>query len=190
MDRRQRKTRTSVFNAFIALLREKDYASITVQDIIDRADIGRATFYAHFKTKDDLLKALCNELFSHITESLKQHDHDDDGNSDVRSNIFLHLTIHIMNNDDSMLTLLSSENNEIFYSNFKEDMCGLVKGLIDDGILMCRSGLPESYLINHIASTFVGTINWWIDNGKEETPEQTMDYFTKALEGVAALRRN
>ena len=189
MDRRQRKTRTSVFNAFIDLLEEKDYASITVQDIIDRADIGRATFYAHFKTKDDLLRALCNELFSHITEALNTH-HMETPDDKVRANIFLHLTIHIMHNDDSMLTLLSSENNDIFYSNFKEDMCGLVKELIDDGILMCRSGLPESYLINHVASTFVETVNWWIANGKKESAEELMDYFTKALEGVAALRRN
>ena len=188
MDRRQRKTRTSVFNAFISLLEEKDYGSITVQDIIDRADIGRATFYAHFKTKDDLLRALCNELFSHRAESLNHHD--EGAGSEVRANIFLHLTVHIMRNDDSMLTLLSSENNDIFYSNFKEDMCGLVRELIDDGNLMCRSGLPESYLVNHVASTFVETINWWISNGKKETAEQLIDYFSKALEGVAVLRRN
>ena len=188
MDRRQRKTRTSVFNAFIDLLNEKDYAGITVQDIIDRADIGRATFYAHFKTKDDLLKALCNELFSHITDSLKEHS-SHATEDDVRSNIFLHLTIHIMNNDDSMLTLLSSENNDIFYSNFKDDMSGLVKEMIYDGRLMCRTGLPDSFLVNHISSTFVETINWWIFNGKKESAEELMDYFSKALEGVAALRR-
>ena len=56
MDRRQRKTREAIFTAFIELLSKKDFAQITVGEIINQADIGRATFYSHFETKDFLLK--------------------------------------------------------------------------------------------------------------------------------------
>ncbi|MFR9119137.1 MAG: TetR/AcrR family transcriptional regulator [Merdibacter sp.] len=44
--------------AAFSMLYRKSYSKITVQEIIDAADVGRTTFYAHFGTKDDLLKAL------------------------------------------------------------------------------------------------------------------------------------
>ena len=66
MDRRTRKTREAIFKAFTDLLSLKGFDGITVSEIIEKADVGRATFYAHFETKDFLLKELCEELFCHI----------------------------------------------------------------------------------------------------------------------------
>jgi AcrR family transcriptional regulator len=55
VDRRVRRTRELLRGALIALILEKGYERVTVQDIIDRADVGRSTFYAHFRDKEDLL---------------------------------------------------------------------------------------------------------------------------------------
>ena len=78
MDRRQRRTRSLIFKAFTALLERKSYSSMTVQDILDEADIGRSTFYAHFETKDELLKALCTDIFEHVfsEEIMSEEKHD------------------------------------------------------------------------------------------------------------------
>jgi AcrR family transcriptional regulator len=54
-DRRVRRTKELLRSALQALILEKGYERITVQDILDRADVGRSTFYAHYRDKDDLL---------------------------------------------------------------------------------------------------------------------------------------
>ena len=72
-----KEVREAIFSAFTELLSKKDFNQITVGEIIDSADIGRATFYAHFETKDFLLKEFCEELFCHIfdTEKNTQNNH-------------------------------------------------------------------------------------------------------------------
>ena len=97
MDRRQRKTRNAIFDAFISLLNEKSFEKITVGEIIERADIGRATFYAHFETKDFLLKELCNELFCHIFDCVndERENHEHIFTCDTTASVFLHLFQHL-----------------------------------------------------------------------------------------------
>ena len=100
MDRRQRKTREAIFSAFTALLSEKDLGQITVGDIIERADIGRATFYAHFETKEFLLKEMCRELFCHIFDSAEENNnHKHIFDCDSEDSAFLHLFRHFHKND-------------------------------------------------------------------------------------------
>ena len=66
MDRRKIKTKKAITEAFNTLITKKRYEKISIQNIIDEADVGRSTFYEHFGTKDDLLRSRCHELFEHI----------------------------------------------------------------------------------------------------------------------------
>ena len=183
MDRRQRKSREAIFNAFISLLSTKHYNKITVGEIIEIADVGRATFYSHFETKDFLLKELCAELFDHIFNVEKQNVSanrtifDCDNSDDV----FLHLFKHIKKNDNNLLSLLSSSNNEIFLGYFKENLLKLCEGQLD--LLKGREveSLPEDFRVNHIASVFVEVLKWWIDTGLKESEKTITEYFYTAL---------
>jgi len=183
MDRRQRKTREAIFAAFTDLLSKKEFGQITVGEIIDKADVGRATFYAHFETKDYLLKELCEELFCHIFDvaNNENKDHKHIFDCDANDSVFLHLFRHFQKNDNNILQLLSSQNNDLFLRYFKLNLIKLVESqlyLFED---RKNEKLPDSFWINHIASTFVETIKWWIDNGLKESPETITEYFYMAV---------
>lgn len=70
MDRRQRKTRKAILNACISLIEEKDFAKITVNDIANRADINRGTFYLHFLDKYDMMESFEMEMIEKIEEAI------------------------------------------------------------------------------------------------------------------------
>ncbi len=183
MDRRQRKTREAIFKAFIDLLSVKSYNKITVAEIIDNADVGRATFYAHFETKDYLLKEMCTELFCHIFDETSKnkviHHHIFECNAP--ESVFLHLFNHLLKNDNNILKLLSGKNNELFASYFKASLIDLVKAHISVTEYSESFNVPQDFIINHISSSFVETVKWWIDNGKKESPTEINEYFNAVI---------
>ena len=122
MDRRQRKTRKAIFDAFTKLLEDKSYSGITVQEIIDEADISRSTFYSHFETKDELLRELCTEIFEHVFSDhiSKEKSHDfSESDNDLKEEI-THMLYHLQDNNRYISRILSCESGEIFMNFFKE----------------------------------------------------------------------
>lgn len=186
MDRRQKKTRDAIFSAFAELLSQKHYNQISVQEIIDAANVGRTTFYAHFETKDYLLKSLCEELFGHIIDTAMglPHGHYHYSCGSKTDSVFLHLVRHLQENDRNILELLSSENNEIFMKYFKTNLRTLIVTQYAEKGLLKNTALPEDYLVNHIAASFVETIDWWLSREMKETPETITEYFLSVIEPI------
>ena len=183
MDRRQRKTREAIFRAFTGLLSKKEFGQITVGQIIEQADVGRATFYAHFETKDFLLKELCAELFCHIFDAAggQSHGHRHIFDCDASGSVFRHLFQHLQKNDNHILELLSGQNNALFLHYFKLNLQKLVVSQLPLFEERKSEKLPDSFWIDHIASTFVETIRWWVDNGMIESPDTITEYFYMAV---------
>ena len=76
-------------------------------EIIDAANVGRATFYAHFETKDFLLKELCEELFCHIFDMADEgNNHKHIFECDAPDSVFLHLLKHLRKNTGEQLLFL------------------------------------------------------------------------------------
>ena len=186
MDRRQQKTRTAIFSAFTSLLAEKSYGKITVQEIIDAANVGRTTFYAHFETKDDLLKELCEELFGHIIGSAMDctHTHGLYSDRNAPESVFCHLLQHLQENDKNIMALLSCESSEIFLRFFKDSLNELVRSQFINQNRKANTDIPQDYLINHISGSFVEMVLWWIKGHRKQTPEDLDRYFRAVIEPI------
>ena len=183
MDRRQRKSREAIVSAFADLLSKKHFSAITVSEIIERADVGRATFYAHFETKDYLLRELCAELFCHVFDSTRDltHMHRIDTACDDDQSVFLHLFRHLSGNDNHLLDLLSGQNNELFLAYFRQGLIELIDGCLDSLGVCCVGDVPRCFLVNHIAESFVGAVRWWVDSKMQDSPEVITRYFLLSI---------
>lgn len=186
MDRRQKKTRTAIFSAFTALLNSCNYNAITVQDIIDAANIGRSTFYAHFETKDALLEALCKELFDHIigTAMDKQDTHSLYYCSNASNSMTCHILQHLQENDNNILTLLSCESSDFFLRYFKSGMAELVRTQMLSDPKARNRDVPQEFLVNHISGSFVEMVQWWLETGRKQSPQELDAYFHNVIDPI------
>lgn len=179
MDRRQQKTRAAIFSAFSELLSRKSYSKITVQDIIDEANVGRTTFYAHFETKDDLLKELCTDIFDHvISSSLNiEPSHDFSLSESAPSDIISHILFHLRDSKKNIIGILSCESGDLFLQYFKTYLNRLLSQWIPQPQQPPLSGVPREFLIDHVSGSFVNMVQWWIRNNLRQTPEELSGYF-------------
>ena len=186
MDRRQQKTRAAIFNAFSTLLAKKSYSKITVQEIIDTANVDRTTFYAHFETKDDLLEALCEELFGHIISSAFDctHTHGLYSDRNAPESVFCHLLHHLQEDENNILELLSCESSEPFLRYFKDSLNELIQNQFVNQNRKNNTDIPQDFLVNHISGSFVEMILWWIKGRMKQTPEELDRYFRAVIEPI------
>ena len=166
-DRRVTKTRKAIYHAFLQLLNQKDYETITVQEIIDLADIGRSTFYSHYESKELLLDELCKKLFHHLferDEHLSPQDY------------LAHIFQHFKKNQDHVASLLLSKN-DYFIRQLRKELEHDVYPMLADELVQSHPNIPHSYLKHLVVSHFIETISWWLKKGKSYTEQEVVGFY-------------
>lgn len=174
MDRRQKKTREAIFAAFSRLLARKHYSRITVQEIIDEADVGRSTFYAHFTTKEDLLQQMCGDIFHHVFCAVREREKDHDFSKEpaTLSSELTHLLYHLRERDD-IKNLFSGESGDIFLKYFKEQLANAFDGMQE----LFPESVPKDYAESFYVTAFAEMVLLWIRKGFPESPETIVSYY-------------
>ncbi len=186
-DRRVQRTRQALHQALTEIILEKRYDKITVQDIIDRADVGRSTFYAHFLDKDDLLvkgvARFSDRLGAHL-ETSEEHGREP---SHVLHSLtfFQHADMH----HDLYKAMREGGGAEVIMEaarrHLSEDIENHLVALFPKGM---DTDIPKAVITNFLAGAMLSLLMWWLDEDRPYSPEEIDAMFQKlAIRGVEGL---
>ena len=176
-DARVRRTRDALGDALIALMQEKSFETITVQDVLDRAHVSRSTFYTHYSDKDDLLMSDAEEFFEALSMALSQHGDKSDRVFPVRE-FFTHLS----DVQPFFKALVKSgkyhENMELAHGHFAR---GIERRLAElpPGKSIPANQLPAIAFAH--AGALLSLLSWWLDRGMRESPAEMDELFHRMV---------
>ena len=177
MDKRFEKTEKAIYEAFGEVLTNKDYKSITIEDILFLSKVSRSTFYAHFKTKEELLKSITDHIFEHVfSHSLKEEATHDFSKSDIfdYSHLITHTLYHLHEEKDLVKAILNNETRDTFFNAMRKNVNYVSKLIVQDDK---NTDLPLELKISKVTETFILCVSYWFKHNCEETPEKITSYF-------------
>jgi AcrR family transcriptional regulator len=180
-DRRIRRTKASLHDALIGLAHEKPYPAIAVKEILDRANVGRSTFYAHFRHKDDLLDSSIRDVLRTVSSPPGSRD-PVDRLFGFSLPLFRHIDAH-RREDGAKMTragraAIHRHLQDVLAEQLSVELTAAAGKQPDDW------GLPVELIARYIAGTFALVLNWWIEREPLLTPEDADERFRRL---VAAL---
>lgn len=179
IDRRVQRTRQILQQALIELTLEKDYDKITVQNIIDEANVGRSTFYTHYLDKDDLMESTAAKL----REGLGRHFSISDN---VEEAVLPSLALfqHTYQQQHLYKAMLGGRGIEIVTKAIQEGLDSHARAYLEQAERAgCRLTVPMEVLITHLTGSLQTLLTWWLDNETPYTPEQMNEMFLQLVNG-------
>ena len=175
-DRRIQKTRNLLRGALISLLAEKSYDSIVVKEILDRANVGRSTFYMHFQDKDDLLVSGIHEMLGPVpTRPSAEKAHD--GLLWFSLPVFEHHYRHAHAWGDR----IGHRGRAILHEHLRRVLAKIVYSSTKQQGRKPSREIPADLTSEYVASTFVLVLNWWLDKRMFLPPKEINELFRKLI---------
>lgn len=176
-DRRVQRTRQLLQDALIAMIVEKGYEATTVQNIIDKANVGRATFYAHFADKETLLASRLEDLRAFLLERQRQAPG-------------LGYSLAMLEHARDHLPVYAAIVGRGSGGFVVQRVHGTIADLAAlDLKALGFKGAPDqrSLAAQYIAGAFMAVLTWWLDQGAKVPPRDVDDIFRRLmLRGLAA----
>jgi AcrR family transcriptional regulator len=166
LDRRVRRTRDVLGDALLELMQEKDFDHITVQQVLDRAGVGRSTFYSHYRDKDDLFLSDVEDFFELLSTLLTRKDAPLERVAPMRE--FL---AHIAD----VRELYSAFGAAGKLRDIQELGQGIFARSIEERLRMAKVEMAPMLLKAHaqaLAGAMFALLSWWIDHGSAASPEE------------------
>lgn len=181
LDRRARRTRRQLREALFDLILEKGYEAVTIEDITRRADLGRTTFYLHYKDKEELLlesiddtaKALISRLPPNAWSVIDPHEP-----GSVEDAILVTFQ-HAAENAQLYRIIFRGEGatlaHQRFHTIIRQQATTLLEERIDAGLI--HPQVPLDVFASYFAGALLATITWWLEIDTPYPPEQMAEMF-------------
>ncbi|ESW82139.1 TetR family transcriptional regulator [Mesorhizobium sp. LSJC268A00] len=173
IDRRVARTRAMLQDALIALIPECGYAALTVEDICQKADVGRSTFYTHYAGKDELRSAA---LEAHLL-SLSRRVSADEKTGNRLFEFSLPMFEHARAFRSLHKALLASSGDTI-HDQLRERIRRAVRTELS-GKRIGDAGVPLEFVVQFISGAFLSVLAWWIAEDSSLSPAQVDDLFQR-----------
>ena len=160
-DRRVRRTRTLLRDAFISLVIEKGYEKTTIQDILDRADIGRSTFYVHYRDKEALMMANFDAMRDQLERELAAVAAT--GPIDVALPAAL-LYEHAYRNQRIYRAMCGRQGGVLVHRHLRRLIGDILRKRLRPKVEPSDVEVPVDVAAEFYTSATLGLLVWWIDN--------------------------
>jgi AcrR family transcriptional regulator len=185
-DRRVQRTRDLLQKALIELMRERAFEAVTIQDIVDRANVGRTTFYLHYGSKDDLLMS-CHEvmvselhfgpLYPLSREALLAPEAPPGMISAFR---------HLYHAGGLLDSIFQGKESLLILRRLRDWNADAIEASLHAAFAADTSTIPFNVLATYLAGAQLGLLQWWLEKPRTHTPETIAQTFHRLQR--AALR--
>lgn len=183
-DLRTKRTRKMILEAFINLVEEKGYEHVTVSDIASQAMINRATFYAHFKDKQDVYDYIFKEAVEHFMIVLApvQLGRANQLQLHAIEQIITHIFEKIQENRVFFKTVLNAHGNEQLRKQISQILRSTYANIFEQVEIREEDFIvPIDFIIEYMSSTFMASLHWWINQEISFSPKQMAQLIIKLV---------
>jgi len=169
--KRRMRTIAQLKQAALDLLLEKGYDAISIQEITDRADLGRGTFYIYFRSKEDIVWNIIKEGFARTAQDALQRA---EGKMPERPEYFSYLNIfrHAQQNHDLFLVMLGGQGSSLLTKRVQDYLAAdFIQDNQQYGIYECP-GVPPELFAQILTGALFRLLDWWLETPNAYTPEE------------------
>jgi AcrR family transcriptional regulator len=184
-DRRVRRTRRTIGEAFVALILEKGYERTTVQDILDRADVGRSTFYSHFRDKESVLLAAFDDLRDDLRADLAAMS---PGTPPDPTGPTGAIFAHAYERRVVFKALCGRQGGHVVDRHLRRLIGDLLREHLRPHLAAAGSDIPAEVAAEFYTSAALGLLTWWVDNDFRPGPARLAHIYQRlAAPGLLAV---
>lgn len=170
LDRRVQRTQQLLQRALTELIRDRGYDAITIQDIVDYANVGRTTFYLHYVSKDDLLMSCHEAIVGEFYFGLLHPFTRDELLAEAAPTRMIEAFYHLQEAHDQLASIFRSKNNSLLLLQLRDWSIQTIEVNLRLAFRDLGSSVPLPVLATYLAGAQLALVHWWLEKPRPHPP--------------------